>query len=135
MSLALPVQSRMLSKVWRARTVAPRFFQHDRRVRLIAVKDVPLDQVEGIPVELADKLKQLWITSAEQVVATGATPGGAAALADHLGVSETEVADLIARAREQLSPEIAVEMETPVDTSEYGLGAIRPQKRRNEPHE
>ena len=135
MRLAPPLQSRMLSKVHRARIAASRFFQHGRRLRLIAVKDVPLEKIAGIPVELADKLKQLWITSAEQVVATGSTPGGAAALADHLGVSETEVADLIARAREQLSPEIAAEMETPVDTSEFGLGAIRPQQRRNEPRE
>jgi len=104
------------------------------RVRLIAVKDVPLEMIEGIPDELADKLKQLWITSAEQVVATGSTPGGTTALADHLGISEEEVADLIARARKQLSPEIAAEMETPVDTSEFGLGAIKPQKRRDEPH-
>lgn len=92
------------------------------------MKEVPLESIDEWPPELIDKLKQLWITSAAQVVAAGATPSGISALAEHLNISEDRLSSLIAAARSRLSPDVAAEMETPVDTSEYGTGALNPPK-------
>lgn len=99
------------------------------------VKDVPLESIDEWPPELVAKLKELWITSAEQVVAAGATASGISALAEHLNISEDQATRLIAAARSRLSPEVAAEMETPVDTSDYGIGAIKPPKRRRKTDE
>jgi hypothetical protein len=89
-------------------------------------RDVPLREIDEWPKDLVEKLDQIWITTAEQVVATSATPDGLQALANHLGVPVKDTIPLIKAARSRLSPELAKELESPVDTSEYGLGVIRP---------
>ena len=86
----------------------------------------PLESVEGWPKEHVRKLGDSWINTAEQVVALGATPRGIKSLAESLGVEETEAARLVGIARAHLRPETAAEMEYPVDTAEYGLGALDP---------
>jgi len=59
-------------------------------------------------------------------VSAAATPGGVETLAQGLDASVEEVRDLVAAARDALPPEKARELETPVDSTEYGLGALRP---------
>jgi hypothetical protein len=87
--------------------------------------DTPLTNVPGWTQEHVDRLAQSWITSAEQVVAVSATPGGLRSLAEQLGVSEDEAQPLVEAARNTLRPGVRAEMEAPVDTSEYGLGVPR----------
>ena len=87
--------------------------------------DTPLDGVPGWTPEYVERLAKAWITSAEQVVALSATPGGVRSLAEQLGVSEDEARDLVEAARNTLQPTVRAEMEKPVDTSEYGLGVPR----------
>jgi hypothetical protein len=90
--------------------------------------DTPLTNVPGWTSDLVERLAQAWITSAEQVVALGATDGGLQSLAEQLGVSDEQARHLVAAARAQLSPAQRAEMETAVDTSEYGLGSRRPRQ-------
>ena len=77
-----------------------------------------------------DKLATNWITTAEQVVGMGATPGSIQTLAQQLGVSETEMRRLIGLARAALPRAVAAELEKAVDTSQYGLGALPPDAQR-----
>ena len=84
--------------------------------------NTPLHEVPGWSQEHVRRLAQAWITTAEQVVALSATPGGLQSLAEQLGVSEDEARRLVDTARTALEPGVRAEMETPVDTSEYGLG-------------
>jgi hypothetical protein len=88
--------------------------------------ETPLESVEGWPEDHVRKLGDSWINTAEQVVALGATPGGIKSLAESLGVEETEAVRLVGVARAHLRPETAAELERPVDTVEYGLGALGP---------
>jgi hypothetical protein len=88
--------------------------------------DVPLVEIDEWPKDLVEKLNKIWLTTAEQVVATSATPDGLQALANHLGLPVKDTIPLIEAARSRLSPDLVKELESPVDTSEYGLGAIRP---------
>jgi hypothetical protein len=86
----------------------------------------PLKQVPGWSDALVQKLAESWITTAEQVLATSATPGGVQTLASHLGVSEERMKQLVAAARASLTTEAARALEHPVDTSQFGLGARKP---------
>ena len=87
--------------------------------------DTSLHDIPGWTKEHVERLAPAWITSAEQVVALGATPGGLRSLAEQLGVSEDEAGALVEAARNALQPGVRAEMEAPVDTSEYGLGVPR----------
>ena len=87
--------------------------------------DTPLHDVPGWTDERIERLAQAWITTAEQVVAIGATPGGLRSLSEQLGVPEDEAGGLVEAARNALQPAVRAEMEEPVDTSEYGLGVPR----------
>lgn len=88
--------------------------------------DTPLKNVAGWSANHIDRLKESWITTAEQVAALAATKRGVVSLAEQLGVSEAEARTLIASAHAELTPETQADMEKAVDTSEYGLGALRP---------
>jgi hypothetical protein len=89
-------------------------------------QSTPLDEIEEWPEELVQRLQQRWITTAEQVVAASATPGGITALAQQMGVPETETARLIDAARARLSAETVARLETPLDSTSRGLGALKP---------
>jgi hypothetical protein len=86
----------------------------------------PLHRIPGWTKSLADKLAGSWITTAEQVVASTATPAGLKAMASHLGVSEERMRDLVASARGELHPDVARSLEQPVDMSQFGFGALKP---------
>src|SRR4051812_15993566 len=87
-----------------------------------SMTDVSLEQAPGWSKSHVARLKEAWITTAEQVVAIGATPGGIGSLADQLSVPEGEVRSLVAAARAKLPPETRRELEREVDTSDFGMG-------------
>ena len=90
--------------------------------------DTPLDRVPGWSPEHVARMRDAWITSAEQVVALGSTDGGLRSISEQLRVPLADVERLIAMARAELSHDARREMEAPVDTSQYGLG-VRPPER------
>jgi hypothetical protein len=89
--------------------------------------DTPLQHWTGWTDRHIERLGRSWITTAEQVVAIAATPGGLQSLAEQLEVSEDEAQRLVAVARAQLPTATRAEMEEVADTSKYGLGVVRPQ--------
>jgi hypothetical protein len=86
----------------------------------------PLEKVREWPEELVRQLKRNWITTAEQVVAVSATPGGISSLAEQLDLPKAEVERLVSAARTALPPHVVSQLEAPVDASHYGLGALEP---------
>jgi len=92
------------------------------------LEDTPLTDVPGWPDEHVEKLKDYWITTAQQVVALSATTRGLRTLAERLGVSEDEVQRLIDAAQATLAPEEQAAMGEAVDTSDSELGARRPRE-------
>lgn len=89
---------------------------------------IPLDHVKGWPREYVAKLKESWVTTAEQLVAMAATEGGLTAVASQLGVPEKEMRRLVDLARTALPARVAAELDQPADTSQFGLGALFPRK-------
>jgi len=92
---------------------------------IIAV--TPLEKVEGLTDEDASKLREVWITTAEQLVALAATGGGMTSIAQQLHMGEDRARRLVDSARAALSPQMLAELDRPADTSEYGLGVLRPR--------
>ena len=90
------------------------------------MSETQLKDVQGWSEADIGKLADTWINTADQVVALSATEGGLQALAEQLGVSGARVRQLVGAARNALDPETLQEMEKPVDTSEFGLGVLRP---------
>ena len=87
-----------------------------------------LEAIPGWPKAQVNKLKQRWITTAEQVVAIGATPDGLHSLARQLSVSEDEIKQLISLARIRLTDAERVRVDVPADTSQFGTGARSPKR-------
>jgi hypothetical protein len=94
----------------------------------IDMEETPLETVKGWSPEHISRMKGAWITTAEQVVALGATSNGVQSLSEQLNVPTGEASRLLELARSALSAEARAEMEAPVDTSNYGLGVTRPPK-------
>jgi hypothetical protein len=90
--------------------------------------DTPLTDVSGWSKNHIARLKESWITTAEQVVALSATADGVRSLAQQLNIPEDEVRRLVDAARAKLSPETLKEMEQTVNTGEYGLGVLPPEE-------
>jgi len=82
--------------------------------------------------EYTSRLREVWITSAEQLVALAATTGGIPSIAQQLRISEDRARELVENARSALAPQVLSEMDRPVDTSEYGLGVLRPESENDE---
>ncbi len=82
--------------------------------------------------EYTSRLREVWITSAEQLVALAATTGGITSIAEQLRINEDRARQLVESARSALAPQVLREMDRPVDTSEYGLGALRPESHNDE---
>lgn len=76
-------------------------------------------------------MNRAWITTAEQVVALAATPGGKGSLAEQLEISPDECETLLSSARSKLAPAVLAEMSRPVDPRTLGLGALDPKTKRN----
>ena len=89
--------------------------------------ETPLETIAGWSADQLDRLREIGITTAEQVVAISATENGLRSLSEQLHVPTEETGHLVDLARAQLPPETRAEMERPADTSEYGLGALPPE--------
>ena len=93
--------------------------------------NTPLDTVPGWSTDHVARAKDAGITTAEQVVALSVTTNGVRSLSEQLHVSIEEAQRLVEAARTQLPSATLAELERPVNTSEYGLGAIRPETGEN----
>ena len=96
----------------------------------MAEKQTPLAASAGIPPDALRRLGDLWITTAEQLVAHANTEGGMDALARELMLSDTETRRIVDAARASLPPGAIAEAERRVDTSKYSLGAAPPKRKR-----
>ena len=86
----------------------------------------PLDYIHGWTPEKVSRMKDVWITTAEQVVALAATEKGLRSLSEQLQVDIEEARQLYLAARDRLSPEARRELDRPADTRDFGRGARPP---------
>ena len=86
----------------------------------------PLQQVPGISQDQVRRLASAWITTAEQVLAVGSTQSGIESLAEQANATRGEIVALLVAIRSMLPAEEREELETPPDTSDWGLGAREP---------
>ena len=63
---------------------------------------IALTSIDGFPVDASAGLEQLWITTAEELVAAARVPDGTRGLADHLSISEQAMVALVAAAEDVL---------------------------------
>ena len=83
-----------------------------------------MDLVDGWTDDYVRKMNDVWITTAEQVVALGATDGGVRAISEQLGIEPGPARELLEAARANLSAAARNELEQPADTREFGLGVL-----------
>jgi hypothetical protein len=86
--------------------------------------DTPLENIPNWSKEHISRMKEAWVTTAEQVVALGATEGGLTSIAEQLSISEDAARKLVESASAVLSPDALEKMGQPSETDEYGLGAL-----------
>lgn len=89
----------------------------------------PLDSIQGWTPEKVSRMKDVWITTAEQVVALGATEKGLQSLSQQLRLDIEDARQLYLAARDRLSPEARRELDQPADTQDFGRGARPPPGR------
>ena len=82
---------------------------------------IPLSSIEGFPESAANRLAELWITTAEELVGAAVREDGPLGLAEFLGVSEAEVMELVEQAMAVLPPDVSF---APDDIGSFGLGAL-----------
>ena len=75
--------------------------------------NTPLDSIQGWTPEKVSRMKDVWITTAEQVVALAATEKGLQSLSEQLQVDIEEARQLYLAARDRLSPEARQELDQP----------------------
>jgi hypothetical protein len=75
-------------------------------------------------------MRDVGITTAEQVVAVAATEKGLQSLSEQLQVDIEEARQLCMAARDRLSPEARRKLDQPADTKDFGRGARPPPRRR-----
>lgn len=85
-----------------------------------------LETIQVWPADAIARLRQAWITTADQLIALAAIADGVASIARATGLEPDRVRDLVAQTRRFLSAHRLGELETPIDTSDYGLGAEEP---------
>lgn len=88
--------------------------------------ETPLRELPGVPAEIADALGAAWITTAEQLVAAAAALGDPAAMAEHLGLGADEFRRAVGAAEAAIAPDELARLKAPVDSREYGRGALPP---------
>jgi C1A family cysteine protease len=86
---------------------------------------VPLSNIVGFPETALSQLAELWITTAEELVSAATQTGGLQGLAEHLGLSEDEVTEIVNQAVAILPDEVSF---GPEDPTSFGLGALDEQE-------
>jgi hypothetical protein len=87
-----------------------------------------LAQLEFWPADAVERLRGSWITTAEQLVGIAATSGGLSALVEQTELTEDQLRQLLELTRKRLSPDVRRRLSSPVDTSQFGLGALPPPR-------
>jgi methylphosphotriester-DNA--protein-cysteine methyltransferase len=91
-----------------------------------AGSETALDSLEFWPPEARRKLAQAWIAKAEQVIAIASAPEGLEGLARQAGLETEEMRRLVDLTKARLPRAVVERLETRIDTSQRGLGAIKP---------
>ena len=92
---------------------------------------MPETPLEGFPLVspvAVKRLKQLWITTAEDLVAQAATPEGKRGLAVLLRLKPEEFEEFIGKVKAALAPATVQAMEEK-HPDDKGLGALKPPER------
>ena len=97
-------------------------------------KGLPLRSIKNFSREYIDKLAELYITTAEEFVSVTNTTDGKDRISSYLKTDETELQQLIGLAENSLPESVRKEMKTPTDTSQFGLGALGPETKKNTEH-
>ena len=84
-------------------------------------KGIPLTSVAGFPANVAAKLAELWITTAEELAGAAVQEDGLAGLAGFTGLDEAEMTRLVELAQAALPPSVSF---APGDIDRHGLGAL-----------
>lgn len=95
------------------------------------MEETPLEHVPGWSGDQVARLKEAWITTAEQVVALSATTHGLRSLAEQLDVTQEQARKLVDSAGSTLTSAVRAQLEKAVDTHDRGLGALPPENREN----
>lgn len=90
----------------------------------------PLSSLKGFPKRHLNKLAELNITTAEQFVSLANTGDKREKIARFLGLELDELTSLIELAKGSLTEDVIKEMEAPIDTTQYGLGALKPKPKK-----
>jgi hypothetical protein len=93
---------------------------------------IPLTSLPNFPQTALDRLGELWITTAEELVAAASGANGMQGLAEYVGVSEAEMQALVAQAEAVLPVSFATE---PEEIDIRGLGALDEPEEGPEPDE
>ncbi|MBC7893363.1 MAG: hypothetical protein H7Y12_14200 [Sphingobacteriaceae bacterium] len=96
------------------------------------MEDTALEHVPGWSEDQVARLQEVWITTAEQVVALSATTHGLRSLAEQLDVTQEQARELVDSARAVLTPSLREALETKPDTDDRGLGVLPPAKGKND---
>jgi methylphosphotriester-DNA--protein-cysteine methyltransferase len=88
--------------------------------------EISLDTLDFWPASVRRKLAEAWITQARQVIAIASTPDGLAGLARQAEVPPEEMRKLLELTKQHVPEETVRRMETKVDASRFGLGAVKP---------
>lgn len=90
------------------------------------MSETPLHGVDGWSLDHVRRLGESWITTAEQVVALSATPGGLLSISEQLNVPQTEAARLVSAARAKLDPAVQQMLQNAAEVDDFGLGVLPP---------
>jgi hypothetical protein len=87
--------------------------------------DLALTALGFWPADALQRLHASWITTAQQIVAISATPGGIESLVQQTGLAERDLHALIERTARLLPEGVRETLSKPADTSQFGRGAVR----------
>lgn len=93
--------------------------------------DTPLKNIPNWSPDHVSKMKEVWVNTAEQVVALSATEGGITSIAEQLNTSEEEARELVESAGAVIPADTLKELKRSSETKEYGLGALRPENEKD----
>jgi len=84
-------------------------------------KGIQLTTIAGFPDQISNRLAELWITTAEELVSAAIQENGLAGLAGFTGQPEAEMTRLVELAQAALPPSVAF---APGDIDPHGLGSL-----------
>jgi hypothetical protein len=92
----------------------------------------PLSSIAGFPEAVRQRLAELWIVTAEELVGAAVIENGPQGLADHAGVPLDQMVQIIEQAVAALPPGVSF---APGDIQPFGLGSLDEPDEAGEPDE